>query len=152
MRTLALIALAATIASPAIARDFSVVHMSVVDDVHYLHVSSGGSMDVLKLTCSGGAVSSAAIYAPRDVATGQSSGKRMHKPFTIVKEWGPPPPMSSSAKASYDLKTMKGARMAGGGIMAMDDWQEVRVSGVSSACDSSKPVGKASVSDLSVTK
>lgn len=28
-----------------------------------------------------------AVEAPRDVATGQSSGKRQHKPFTITKEW-----------------------------------------------------------------
>ncbi len=27
------------------------------------------------------------ISAPRDVATGQSSGKRQHKPVTITKEW-----------------------------------------------------------------
>lgn len=28
------------------------------------------------------------VLAPRDIATGQASGKRMHKPFTITKEWG----------------------------------------------------------------
>jgi len=33
------------------------------------------------------------IKSPRDVATGQSTGKRMHKPITITKEW------SSSAPA-----------------------------------------------------
>ena len=27
------------------------------------------------------------VQAPRDVATGQSSGKRQHRPFTITKEW-----------------------------------------------------------------
>jgi hypothetical protein len=27
------------------------------------------------------------VVAPRDIATGQASGKRMHKPFTITKEW-----------------------------------------------------------------
>ena len=28
------------------------------------------------------------VTGPRDAASGQASGKRMHKPFTIVKEWG----------------------------------------------------------------
>jgi len=28
------------------------------------------------------------VKSPRDVATGQASGKRMHKPFIITKEWG----------------------------------------------------------------
>lgn len=28
------------------------------------------------------------VKAPRDVATGQASGKRQHKPITITKEWG----------------------------------------------------------------
>ena len=149
MHILALISLA-MVAAPAAATEFSVVHMAAVDNVRYLHVDSGGSMDVLKLTCSSGAVSSAAIYAPRDAATGQASGKRMHKPFTIVKEWGPPPPMSASVKPSWNVKSIKTARMAGGGISAMDDWQEVSVSGISSACDA--PFGKVSVSDLSITK
>jgi type VI secretion system secreted protein Hcp len=29
-----------------------------------------------------------AVNTPYDVATGQASGKRQHKPLTIVKEWG----------------------------------------------------------------
>lgn len=29
-----------------------------------------------------------AIQSPRDVATGQASGKRQFKPITVVKEWG----------------------------------------------------------------
>jgi type VI secretion system secreted protein Hcp len=28
------------------------------------------------------------VTSPRDVATGQASGKRQHKPITITKEWG----------------------------------------------------------------
>lgn len=28
------------------------------------------------------------VTSPRDVATGQASGKRQHKPLTIYKEWG----------------------------------------------------------------
>jgi len=37
----------------------------------------------------------AAVQSPRDIATGQASGKRMHKPFTITKEWGASTPMLS---------------------------------------------------------
>ncbi len=29
-----------------------------------------------------------ALVSPRDAASGQASGKRMHKPITISKEWG----------------------------------------------------------------
>src|SRR5438552_3929653 len=29
-----------------------------------------------------------AIASPRDIATGQASGKRQHQPVRIVKEWG----------------------------------------------------------------
>lgn len=28
-----------------------------------------------------------AVKSPRDVASGQATGKRMHKPFVIIKEW-----------------------------------------------------------------
>lgn len=28
------------------------------------------------------------VASPRDVATGQASGKRQHMPITFVKEWG----------------------------------------------------------------
>lgn len=32
------------------------------------------------------------IKSPRDIATGQASGKRQHGPITITKEWGPSTP------------------------------------------------------------
>jgi hypothetical protein len=35
------------------------------------------------------------IQSPRDVASGLPTGKRMHKPFTITKEWGASTPMLS---------------------------------------------------------
>lgn len=40
------------------------------------------------------------VKAPRDVATGQSSGKRMHKPFTITKELDKSTPMLGKQAAS----------------------------------------------------
>ena len=35
------------------------------------------------------------IVAPRDAASGMPTGKRMHKPMTIVKEWGAASPKLS---------------------------------------------------------
>jgi len=32
------------------------------------------------------------IQLPRDIATGQASGKRQHEPIKIIKEWGPTSP------------------------------------------------------------
>ena len=37
------------------------------------------------------------IVSPRDIATGQSSGKRQHKPITVVKEWGASTPLLMNA-------------------------------------------------------
>ncbi len=37
------------------------------------------------------------ITSPRDTASGQASGKRMHKPVRITKEWGAALPMLSIA-------------------------------------------------------
>ena len=31
--------------------------------------------------------SAAAVAAPRDIATGMATGRRMHKPMTVTKEW-----------------------------------------------------------------
>ena len=32
------------------------------------------------------------LVSPRDAATGQATGRRLHKPITITKEWGKPSP------------------------------------------------------------
>jgi hypothetical protein len=29
----------------------------------------------------------AALVSPRDISTGQATGKRQHKPFTVTREW-----------------------------------------------------------------
>ena len=106
----------------------------------------------LRVACSGGAIAGAQVHrvkAPRDVATGQSSGKRMHKPFTIIREWD-----RSSVKGpgtlQWDLGVAKGARTgnwdikrnpgkrvaAGGKTMSADDWHAVVVHpGKTEICD-----------------
>ena len=110
----------------------------------------------LRVRCSDGAVAAAFEYdvkAPRDVATGQASGKRMHKPFTITKEWGASSPMLGKtgggkvdpAKLHWDLATMKGNRTAGSGPTRGDH---------SGASDDSagKGADKASVATYDVKK
>lgn len=42
------------------------------------------------------------IVSPRDAATGQSAGKRQHKPCSIVKEWGPASPQLLQACATNE--------------------------------------------------
>lgn len=125
-------------ATPALATDFTVVGLSSSLSINYAKIEwtrSAGSMEsgVVKFRCDGGVVSSAWLYSPRDVATGQASGKRMHKPVTFVKEWGAVSPGMS--KGSWDLATGKGARSVGG-VMAMDDWTAITVAGLDQACSS----------------
>jgi hypothetical protein len=45
------------------------------------------------------------IVSPRDAASGQATGKRMHKPMTIVKEWGAASPKLS---CTVDGSTVSG--------------------------------------------
>jgi hypothetical protein len=93
---------------------------------YYVRVAAGdldgdGLADdaVLKLTCDGGALKQAhyAVTGPRDAASGQASGKRMHKPITVVKEWGAATPQLMAMKPTYDVKKVEGtgARVADGG-------------------------------------
>lgn len=139
----------ALIVSPALATDFKVSGTYSDATFHYLKISTGdldgdGANDdsVIRLACSNSAISGAWIYAPRDVATGQASGKRMHKPMTITKEWGATTPQLAKG-GSWDLATMKGAK-----TMSSDDWHAISVKGLDGAC----PAGKVSHQDLSFTK
>lgn len=43
------------------------------------------------------------IVSPRDVATGQASGKRMHKPILFTKEWGASSPQLFQACATNEI-------------------------------------------------
>lgn len=130
---------AMVVATPALATDFVVVGQSSSVSMNYAKIEwtrSAGTMEsgVVKFRCGGGVVSSAWIYSPRDFASGQANGRRMHKPITIVKEWGAVSPGVS--KGSWDLATGKGARSVGGGMMAMDEWAPITVAGLDQACSS----------------
>ena len=51
------------------------------------------------------------VKAPRDVATGQSSGKRQHKPLTITKEFDKATPMlGKQAGSPKSTKNQNSAR------------------------------------------
>jgi len=108
----------------------------------------------LRVACSGGAMTAAYVHtvkSPRDAATGQASGKRMHKPFNITKEfdrssagggakvhWDPPrkgagkiekdQDVPQSARGGkWDVKNATGGRAAADGkTMAVDDWHAKR--------------------------
>jgi type VI secretion system secreted protein Hcp len=43
------------------------------------------------------------IKSPRDVSTGQASGKRQHGPITITKEWGPASPQLMQALCTNEV-------------------------------------------------
>jgi len=43
------------------------------------------------------------VKSPRDVATGQASGKRQHRPITITKEWGAASPQIFQALTTNEV-------------------------------------------------
>jgi type VI secretion system secreted protein Hcp len=43
------------------------------------------------------------VKSPRDLATGQASGKRQHQPVTIVKEWGAATPQLFTACVTNEV-------------------------------------------------
>jgi len=43
------------------------------------------------------------VKSPRDVATGQASGKRQHQPLIITKEWGPASPQIFQALTTNEV-------------------------------------------------
>lgn len=43
------------------------------------------------------------VSAPRDAASGLATGKRMHKPFTITKEWGTASPQFLHALQTNEI-------------------------------------------------
>jgi hypothetical protein len=56
--------------------------------------------------------SASSVVAPRDVSTGMASGKRIHKPITITKEWG------SREAAAADCTALHASLSEAGGKLA----------------------------------
>ncbi len=107
----------------------------------YLDAVSTGDLDgdgiadeaIVRLVCAGGELRSAeySVKAPRDLATGQSSGKRMHKPLTVIKEWGPGTPLLMTMKPTYDVKKVEGS---GAKTMSEDSWTHIRLANADGLC------------------
>lgn len=108
----------------------------------YMKAHSSGDLDgdglpdevVIRLDCTAGVMHTAQyqVTGPRDAASGQASGKRMHKPFTIVKEWGAASPQLMAMKASYDIKKVEGT---GARAISYDDsWNPITLSNAEELC------------------
>jgi hypothetical protein len=104
---------------------------------YYLRVAAGdldgdGLPDeaYLKLDCANGLLKEASymVKGPRDSGSGMATGKRMHKPFTFVKEWGAPSSQLSTMRPTYNVKKMEGARSA------IDDWTALSLSKAEGLC------------------
>ena len=109
----------------------------------YIKARSSGDLDgdgladdvVIRMECTAGVMHTAQyqLTGPRDIATGQASGRRMHKPFTIVKEWGAATPQLMAMKASYDIKKMEGTG-ARAKTMAEDSWHPIALANSEELC------------------
>ena len=109
----------------------------------YIKAHSSGDLDgdgladdvVIRMECAAGVMHAAQyqVISPRDAASGQASGKRMHKPFTIVKEWGAASPQLMAMKASYDIKKVEGTGARAKTMMA-DDWSPISLANTEELC------------------
>lgn len=108
----------------------------------YMKAHSSGDLDgdgradnvVIRMECAAGVMHSAQyqVVSPRDAASGQASGKRMHKPFTIVKEWGAATPQLMAMKASYDVKKVEGTGARA--ISYEDSWNPIGLANSEDLC------------------
>jgi hypothetical protein len=109
----------------------------------YIKAHSSGNLDgdgladdvVIRMECAAGVMHTAQyqVVSPRDSASGQASGKRMHKPFTIVKEWGAATPQLMAMKASYDIKKVEGTGARAKTTM-VDDWNPISLANSEELC------------------
>jgi hypothetical protein len=108
----------------------------------FLKAHSTGDLDgdgrpdvaIIRVNCSAGSIHAAQyqVTSPRDWAAGQASGKRMHKPITVVKEWGPATPQLMAMKTGYDIKKVEGTGARG--TMGVDDWSPITLSDSEALC------------------
>ena len=113
------------------------------DGPTYLKAHSSADLDgdgladdlVIRMDCAAGTLHSAdyRVTGPRDAASGQATGKRMHKPFTIVKEWGAATPQLMALKTGYDIKKVEGTGARAKPMME-DDWNPISLSNSEELC------------------
>jgi hypothetical protein len=113
------------------------------DGPTYLKAHSSADLDgdgladdvIVRIGCAAGALHSAdyRVTGPRDAVSGQATGKRMHKPFTIVKEWSAATPQLMAMKAGYDIKKVEGTG-ARAKLMMEDDWNPISLSNSEELC------------------
>src|SRR4249919_3136793 len=103
----------------------------------FLDVTSTGDLDgdglpddaIVRLQCAGSTLQSADYTVkPREAASGQASGKRMHKPITVIKEWDAATPQLAQLRAGYNVKENKGARTTEG------EWTAISLSDAPNIC------------------
>jgi hypothetical protein len=109
----------------------------------YLKAHSSADLDgdgladdvVIRMDCTAGTLHSAdyRVTGPRDAASGQATGKRMHKPFTIVKEWGAATPQLMALKTGYDIKKVEGTGARAKATME-DSWNPISLSNSEELC------------------
>lgn len=108
----------------------------------YLKVTSTGDLDgdglpdtaVIRVDCAAGTLHSAQyqVTGPRDAASGQASGRRAHKPFTMVTEWTAAPPQLKGTKTGYNVKNVEGTGARA--ISHDDDWSPISLSNAEAVC------------------
>ena len=136
---LALFASASSVATASSADYYlQIKGVAVAGGYTYLDVRSTGDLDgdglpddaVVRLQCAGSTLE-AADYSvkPRDAASGQASGKRMHKPVTFVKEWSATTPQLARSRPGYNIKELKGAKTTQSG-----DWTSITLSDAATLC------------------
>ena len=119
----------------------------VTDDrALYLTVQAGdldgdGSPDdaYVKLACDGVRLTEAwyQVKGPRDADSGMASGKRQHKPLTIIKEWGASTPQLTAIKPTYDVKKVEGA-----GARTSRGWVPISLAATDGLCDAARTAAK----------
>jgi hypothetical protein len=110
-------------------------------DVHAGDLDGDGLPDdaYLKLVCSDGKLRQASYEVkPRDSASGMASGKRMHKPLTVVKEWGAASPQLMALKPTYDVKSLKGNERVAG-----ESWTELSLANTDGLCGAAEAAAAA---------
>jgi type VI protein secretion system component Hcp len=107
-----------------------------VSEVVVSKSASGAGAGKANIGSSSSGAGAGKVAAPRDIATGQASGKRMHKPFTITKEIDKSSPLLAEACASGKHFQEVDVDLASGGKYKLMD---AMISSVSKSSGGDRP-------------